>query len=127
MEPQLSGRRVLVIEDEPMVAWLIEDMLVELGCGVVGPADCVEDALALMKTQPALDAAVLDVNLRGRMVYPVAEVLAAQAVPFIFTSGYARDRLLEPYRGRPYLQKPYHRVALRDMLVGILKLSASLA
>jgi CheY-like chemotaxis protein len=119
VDPNLSGRRVLIVEDEPMVAWLLDDMLVDFGCAVVGTADRVEEALAMIEGRP-IDAVVLDVNLRGQMSYPVADVLAARGVPFVLTTGYARDRLLEPYRKYPYLLKPYHRQAMRDALLGLL-------
>ena len=126
MASRLSGRRILIVEDEPMVAWLLDDMLVEFGCVVVGSADRVDEALAMIEAQP-IDAAVLDVNLRGQMSYPVADVLAARGVPFVFTTGYARARLLEAYRHYPYLLKPYHRLAMRDALLGLLPSSAKAA
>jgi len=109
-----------------MVAWLLDDMLVDLGCAVVGPADRVEEALAMIETQP-IDAAVVDLNLRGRMSYPVADLLAARAIPFVMTTGYARNRLSEPYRVYPYLLKPYHRLAIRDTLLALFAASAKTA
>ena len=111
----LSGRRVLVVEDEMMVAWLLQDMLTELGCVVIGPAASVGEALALIEVQ-GLDAAVLDVNLSGQMSYPVADVLVARGVPFIFSTGYASNRLQEGYRMFPVLQKPYHMTELSAAL-----------
>jgi DNA-binding response OmpR family regulator len=77
----LSGRRVLVVEDEIMVAWLLEDMLTNLGCTVVGPAARIDQALALIDAE-GFDAAVLDLNLNGTKSYPVADALAAHGVPF---------------------------------------------
>jgi CheY-like chemotaxis protein len=126
MDDRLASRRVLIVEDEPMVAWLLNDMLVDFGCVVVGAADRVAEALAMIEAQP-IDAAVLDVNLRGQMSYPVADVLTARGVPFVFTTGYARDRLLEAYRAFPYLLKPYHRLAMRDALLGLLSPAAKVA
>ena len=86
----LSGRRILVIEDEMMVAMLLKDILVDLGCTVLGPAARVEQALAMIEAAGALDAAVLDINLNGQKSYPVADALAARGVPFIFATGYSR-------------------------------------
>jgi CheY-like chemotaxis protein len=105
---RFSGRRALLVEDEPIVAWLLKDMLVDLGCSVVGPAADVNQALAMIDAQ-SIDVAVLDVNLRGQMSYPIADVLVARGVPFVFSTGYDKDRLLDGYRTFPALQKPFHR------------------
>jgi CheY-like chemotaxis protein len=118
---RFSGRRALLVEDEPIVAWLLKDMLVDLGCSVVGPAADVNQALAMIDAQ-SIDVAVLDVNLRGQMSYPIADVLVARGVPFVFSTGYDKDRLLNGYRTFPALQKPFHRSDLGDTLA---KLSAS--
>jgi CheY-like chemotaxis protein len=115
----LSGRRVLLVEDEIIVAWLLEDMLADLGCAVVGPAASINQALAMIRTE-AIDAAVLDVNLDGQMSYPIADALAARGVPFVFSTGYHKDRLLERYRTFPALQKPFHLSELTDMLAMLL-------
>jgi DNA-binding NtrC family response regulator len=114
-----SGRRVLLVEDEMIVAWLLEDMLADLGCTVVGPAASVDQALAMIDAE-AIDVAVLDVNLNGQMSYPVADALAARGVPFVFSTGYHKDRLLEHYRTFPALQKPFHLSELTDMLATLL-------
>lgn len=109
-----------------MVAWLLNDMLVDFGCTVVGSADRIAEALALIEAQP-IDAVVLDLNLRGQMSYPIADLLAARGVPFVFTTGYPRDRLLEAYRTCPYLLKPYHRSAIREVLLDLLSPTAKAA
>src|ERR1700681_578570 len=114
-----SGRRVLLVEDEMIVAWLLEDMLADLGCAVVGPAASIDQALAMIDAE-AIDVAVLDVNLNGQMSYPVADALAARGVPFAFSTGYDKDRLLERYRAFPALQKPFHLSELTDMLTTLL-------
>ena len=119
MTSPLSGRRVLVVEDEMMVAWLLEDMLADLGCAVVGPAARVNQALAMIDAE-AIDVAVLDVNLNGQMSYPIADALAARGVPFVFSTGYDKDRLLDGYRTFPVLQKPFHRSELGDTLAKLL-------
>jgi CheY-like chemotaxis protein len=87
MSQVLAGKRVLIVEDELLVALLIEDVLVDLGCSTLGPCGSVATALDAARTEP-FDLAVLDVNLGGEMVYPVAEVLAQRHIPFLFLSGY---------------------------------------
>jgi len=119
MTSPLSGRRVLVVEDETMVAWLLEDMLADLGCAVVGPAARVNQALAMLDAE-AIDAAVLDVNLKGQKSYPVADALAARGVPFVFSTGYNEDSLPNSYQSFPVLQKPFDRLKLGDTLAKLL-------
>ena len=119
MNSSFSGRRVLLVEDEMIVAWLLEEMLTDLGCAVVGPAASVNQALAMIDAE-AIDAAVLDVNLNGQMSYPIADALAARGVPFVFSTGYDKERLLDGYRTFPVLQKPFHRSELGDTLAKVL-------
>ena len=102
-----------------IVAWLLEDMLADLGCVVVGPAVSINQALAIVDAE-AIDAAVLDVNLEGQMSYPIADALAALGVPFVFSTGYDKDRLLEGYRTFSVLQKPFRRSQLVDTLAKLL-------
>lgn len=102
----LAGRRVLVVEDEMLIAMAIEETLQGLGCVVVGPVGKVDDALRLANDE-ALDAAVLDVTIRGGRVYPVAERLIARGVPFVLASGYGEWILPENLRDRPRLTKPF--------------------
>jgi DNA-binding NtrC family response regulator len=94
-------------------------MLVDLGCSVVGPGADVNQALAMIEAE-SIDVAVLDVNLRGQMSYPIADVLVARGVPFVFSTGYDKDRLLDGYRTIPTLQKPFHRSDLGDTLAKLL-------
>ena len=119
MDNPLSGRRVLVVEDEIIVSWLLQDMLADLGCEVVGPAGRVDQALAMIETE-ALDAVLLDLNLNGQMSYPVADALVARGVPFVFSTGHAKNRLLEAYQAFPVLQKPFHRLEVGDALANLL-------
>ncbi len=115
LDSPLAGLRVLVVEDEMIVAWLLQDMLKDLGCAIVGPAVGVAQALALIETH-AVDAAVLDVNLNGELSYPIADALVGRGVPFMFSTGYDRARLQENYRSYPVLQKPFHGSLLRKAL-----------
>lgn len=103
-----AGMRVLLVEDEGVVAMLLEDILGELGCEVVGPVAQVHKAVEMAQHE-MIDAAILDVNLNGRDVYPVADALAARNIPFIFATGYSKDSLRAPYDGRPMLQKPFQQ------------------
>jgi CheY-like chemotaxis protein len=119
MNKPVSGRRVLVVEDEVMVAWLLEDLLADLGYAIVGPAASVNQALAMIETEP-IDVAVLDVNLNGEMSYPIADALAKRGVPLVFVTGYNKDRMLDGYRCFPVLQKPFHRLELSDTLAKLL-------
>jgi len=119
MNSPFSSRRVLVVEDEVLVAWLLEDMLADLGCAVVGPATSVNQALAMIDAE-AIDVAVLDVNLNGQLSYPIADALAARGVPFVFSTGYDKDRMLDGYKTFPVLQKPFHQSELSDILAKLL-------
>jgi CheY-like chemotaxis protein len=116
----LSGRRVLVIEDEMLVAMLLEDMLADLGCTVVGSAARVEQALAMIEAAGSLDAAVLDVNLNGQKSYSVADALVARSVPFAFATGYGQDSLMNGYRRFPLLQKPFKLLELGNAVMKLL-------
>jgi CheY-like chemotaxis protein len=112
----LKGRRVLVVEDEMMIAMLVEDMLADLGCSVVGPAHGLAAAMDLANGAGELDVALLDVNLAGQAVFPVADALRARGVPIIFCTGYGDAGLREADRGAPVLQKPYRARDLADTL-----------
>jgi CheY-like chemotaxis protein len=115
----LENRTVLVLEDEMMVAMLLEDMLADLGCRVLGPVATVGPALALLADN-SVDFALLDVNLSyGQSGYPVAEELTARGIPFAFVTGYGANTLNPQYRDRPALQKPFHMAALTETLVAM--------
>lgn len=117
----LQGRRVLVVEDETMIALLVEDMLDELGCRVVGPAHALDVALALARSELDLDAALLDVNLAGQPVFPVADALREKGVPAIFSTGYGEASLRPSDRGAPVLQKPFRSHDLARALTAALR------
>jgi CheY-like chemotaxis protein len=116
----LVDLRVLVVEDEALVALQLEDMLSELGCAVIGPASRVGQALQLLDSQE-VDAAVLDLNVAGELVYPVADALANLGLPYIFATGYGVSALTEPYRSRVLLEKPFLRSQLRQAMLDSLQ------
>lgn len=108
-------RRALVVEDEALVAMLIEDVLLDLDWDVVAIAAQLEHAMDAA-THEAFDVAILDVNLAGTMTYPVAGVLRDRGTPFIFVTGYGRDGIDPDYAGHPVLQKPFRREDLAAAL-----------
>lgn len=110
--------RVLVVEDEYLVALQTEEMLIELGFEVVGPATRFDQALGMAQSA-AIDAAVIDVNLRGVAIYPIADVLAGRAIPFAFATGYAANGVAPAYRDRPVLQKPFLADQLATVMAAI--------
>jgi len=116
----LAGKRILVVEDESLVAMLIETILEDLGCAPIGPAASVEEGLGLVNGETAIDAALLDVNVGGQQVFPVAEALAARGVPFVFSTGYGEAGLPDSWRGRPTLQKPFTEDAVRTAICAAL-------
>nr|WP_303706180.1 response regulator [Brevundimonas naejangsanensis] len=117
-----SGRRVLIVEDESLVAMLLETILADLGCDVVGPESNIEDGLNVASGTTPLDAALLDVNVAGREIFPVAEALKARGVPFVFSTGYGEAGLPEHWRGNPTVQKPFTEGAIRDALMTALNM-----
>lgn len=119
-QPDHRGRglRVLLVEDENLVALLLEDMLAELGHSVVGPLAHLEKALEAAQCE-AIDFAILDVNISGKEAYPVAKRLAARGIPFAFSTGYGRRSLPEQYRDRPTLQKPFRQRDLEKLFVAV--------
>lgn len=117
--PDLVGLRVLVVEDEGSVALLIEGMLEDLGCNVVASVATLRRALIAARTE-ALDFAVLDVNLDGELVFPVAEILKGRQLPFIFSTGYGRVGVPEGFRDCEVLNKPYAIEDLKTKLFSML-------
>lgn len=103
----LNGARVLVLEDEVLVSMMIEDMLEELGCVVVGPFARVDEALERISETGGIDLALLDVNVAGTRSFPAAEALAGTGTPFVFSTGYDEGGIPEEWRGRPQLRKPF--------------------
>jgi DNA-binding response OmpR family regulator len=103
--------RVIIIEDEMMIAMLLEDMLADLGHVVVGIATRVDAAIGLARTADA-DLAILDVNLNGEASFPVAQALADRGLPFFFATGYGAMGLEDPFQDVPTLKKPFE---LKDL------------
>ena len=115
-----TPRRVLVVEDEVLIGMLLEDMLSDLGYEIAGTASRVDEAAKLARETRA-DAAILDVNLNGQEVFPVAEILAERGIPFVFATGYGEKGLPAPHQQRPTLQKPFQQETLERQLAGLFK------
>jgi CheY-like chemotaxis protein len=115
MNSETIRRRVLIVEDEGMVAMLLEDMLAELGHEVVAIAGRMERAAELV-SEAEIDLAILDVNLNGQETFSLASTLKSRGVPFIFATGYGSASLPETFQKIPVLQKPYQRRTLARVL-----------
>lgn len=115
---QPSGLRVLLVEDEMMVALLVESMLLDLGHEVIGPVGRLDRAVAMAERE-IIDFAIIDVNINGGKAYPIAAALAARGIPFIFATGYGRAGLAAPFEDRPTLQKPYRFEDLRAAIEAV--------
>jgi len=105
-KPDLKGRKILVVEDSPVVGPFTADLLEDLGCEVVGPAPNMAAARELVEAGD-FDAALMDIHIRGERVFNLCEMLAARDIPFVFTSGYADRSMPEKWEDRPRVQKPY--------------------
>lgn len=114
-----AKRRILIVEDEPLVAMQLEDMLAELGHEVAGSCARLEEAVATARTI-ACDVAVLDINLSGQKSFPVAEALKIRGLPFFFATGYGVSVLPPDLAGTQVLHKPYSLAALEAALLSAL-------
>jgi CheY-like chemotaxis protein len=114
-----AQRRVLVVEDEYLIRMLLEDMLDELGYGVAAAVGTIAEASQIAR-DGEFSAAILDVNLDGQEIYPVADILAERGLPFVFVTGYGERSLPAAYRGRPALQKPFQAEQLKTALAGLI-------
>jgi len=115
----MPAPRFLVVEDEYLIRMLMEDMLADLGYDVAAAVGTIAEASALA-ADGEFTAAILDVNLDGQEIFPVAEILSKRGLPFVFVTGYGERSLPEPYRGRPALQKPFQAEQFRSALAGLL-------
>ncbi len=111
--------RVLLVEDEAFIAMVVESYLEELGCDVVATASRLEDGIR-KATDLQIDVALLDVNLAGKLSYPIAEVLNSRNIPFIFATGYGLSALPDTFTGTPVLPKPFEQIKLAQALTGLL-------
>jgi CheY-like chemotaxis protein len=115
----LAGRSVFVLEDETLVLFNLEDMLSDLGCIVVGPAMRLAEAEAMIDRAAAADVAMLDVNIGGETVFPLAHRLRERNVPLVFTTGYGRAGMPEGWEGSAVLAKPYTMDQVAEMLLAV--------
>ena len=107
---------VLVVEDEVMVSMILEDMIEDAGYAVAGAAVSIDAALGLLADGRTVHCALLDVNLRGQLSYPVADALDARGIPYAFTSGYGAGGIDPRYKDRPVLSKPIDAAKLTAFL-----------
>ncbi|MGN6310770.1 MAG: response regulator [Xanthobacteraceae bacterium] len=114
------GGSVFLVEDETMIRMMVAEMLVDLGYSIAGEAGDVNEALRLIETLD-FDIAILDVNVNGKVITPVARAIAARKRPFIFATGYGTQGMPEEFRGRPALQKPFQMETLARMVEAALK------
>jgi CheY-like chemotaxis protein len=110
-----SGLQILIVEDESMVAMMIEDMLEDLGHKVIATSGRMPDASKLVSDASA-DLAILDVNLNGEETYPLADSLAARRIPLIFATGYGNSGIKAEWSGVPVLQKPFQSRELAEAI-----------
>lgn len=115
---RLDRRRILVVEDEAMIATIIEDVLSDLGCEVVGPVAKLESAIQLAREE-ALDGAILDVTIRGGKVFPAAEILRERGIPFVLSTGYGDWALPDDLLGQHRLTKPFNSAELERAIRAI--------
>jgi len=114
----LEGKSILLVEDEYLLVQDMAQAFLAAGAGIVGPASTVAEALRLMAAAPKLDAAVLDINLRGEMVYPLADILTARHIPFVFATGYDREIIPQRFDGKLRCEKPVQVEQVASALFG---------
>ena len=107
---------MLVVEDEAAISMLLEDMLLDFGCTVVGPAARLSTALEMAASE-TFEVAILDVNVAGEPIYPVAEAIVKRNLPIVFSTGYGGAGIREPFRDRPVVQKPFSQADLKRTLL----------
>jgi CheY-like chemotaxis protein len=116
MMDDLTGCRVLVVEDEGLIALALEDLLEGFGCPIIGPVASLAEAVALARSAE-IDGALLDVNVRGQLIYPAAEILRERGIPVIFCTGYSDTAIVpDAFANSPHLFKPYDEASLRRVM-----------
>ena len=118
MASELAGRRILLVEDSPVVAPFTQGLLEDLDCQVVGPATNMAAARELAESEE-VDAAIVDIRIRGEKAFPICEILASRNIPFVLSSGYADWPTPEKWQDRPQLPKTY---TIDDVEVALLQL-----
>lgn len=116
VEHSLRGCRILVVEDEYLLADDLSHALAQAGAEVLGPVPSIDEALSTIAAEARIDAAVLDVNLRGDMIFPVADALAERQIPFAFATGYDRWALPERFSETARLEKPFKGYQIAALL-----------
>jgi CheY-like chemotaxis protein len=111
-----AGNRVLLVEDEILVAMMMRDILSELGFSVVGPFSRLSEAM-VAAVHDDIDAGIIDINLSGEFVYPVADVLVARSIPFVFVTGYGVESIDGRFAAVPVIKKPVQRQALEKFFI----------
>ena len=107
--------RVLIVEDEAAISMLIEDMVLDYGTEIVGPAATVEQAMGLLRSEH-IDSAILDVNVRGTLVFDLADAIRSARIPIVFATGYGSHVIPDRFKDVPALEKPFTFEALREAL-----------
>ena len=114
----LRGRTILVVEDSPLVAAAVEEILLELGCEVVGLAGTMADALQHCE-QSDFDAAMVDLNIRGSKAFPLLKILAQRQIPFVLVTGYADWSMPEEWSQAPRMPKPFNKEMVESSLLSL--------
>ena len=115
----MSNARLMIVEDEYLIRLLLEEMLIELGCSIGAVAASLDEGKRVAQSAD-VDLAILDVNIDGEQVFPVADILQKRGVPFIFITGYGARGLPDGYRDMPTLQKPFQMADLKATLARVL-------
>ena len=117
---KLAAKRVLIVEDEVLLALHLEDLLTALGHEVVGQATRIDMAMELAR-ESDIDFAVLDINVAGTKSFPVADILRQRGIPFAFATGYGAEGLMDGYRDFPTLRKPYGQEDLERTIAQVFR------